>query len=161
MVRVCFLVFFYLFVALFTTLSYRIIKPGWITYTKASSLLENKMYDEALACYIEAIDQGIDSLYLSKYLTKTLDHCFDFNHPTKLLEILISRHSRNSKSFKFLGNFFAEHHDYKSAAKTYNYLLTLFPEDRYARFELAQVLSRQGKYEEAIEEYKLLLDEKL
>jgi tetratricopeptide (TPR) repeat protein len=150
-------ILFYVFLALVTTFAYRIIHPGWIAYAKAEKFYKNKKYDEAVDFYIKAIDHGIDSAFLVLPLDNCLKKSIDLNKPAELLGLLISRNSRNIEALNTLADFFARIGSYREAARIYRYIISVFPDDIYAGFELAITLTRLGQYDLAIEEYQKLL----
>ena len=51
--KVWFFVAFYFFLATATVITYRMINPKWISYSKAEKLYKNKRYDLAIDYYSE------------------------------------------------------------------------------------------------------------
>ena len=153
------LILFYAVLAILTTYSYRLINPGWIAYAKAESLYNKKKYDLAIDFYIKAIDKGGDPVSFSFRLNDSVKKSKDLKKPSILLDLLIARDSTHKDAFNNLADYFMEAENYKQAVKTYNYIIKIDPTDTHARFDLAQVLSRLGQYDRAIEEYEKLLGE--
>lgn len=153
------LILFYVSLALLTTYTYRVVNVGWIASSKAERLYKKKKYDLAIDYYIKAIDKGVDPSAFLSSLNDAMHKSKSIQKSTLLLNLLIKRDPENIAAFNSLADFFVEVQNYREAAKVYRHILSIDPKDIEARFELALSLSRQGKYELAIEEYEILLEE--
>lgn len=150
---------FYIVVALITTYVYRLSNQGAIAFNQGEKYFSKKMYDKAIDYYLKAFELDIDSSIVTIHLNQALHKSSDLGKSNELLDMLIEKDSKNINALKELAKFFMEIENYSRAVKTYRYILKLNPEDEYSRFELALALTRNGEYEQAIEEYEMLLKE--
>ena len=148
-------------IAFLTSVSYRLIYPEWIAFAHAEKLYKKKKYDEAIYSYIYAIDLGIKSTAIVNHLNDSLNRSEDPKKIADMLDFFMSKASGNNKAMETLADFFVRIEEYNKAKRIYKHILYLFPEHIIDRLKLAKILNRIGQYDEAIEEYKLALGEKI
>lgn len=138
---------------------YRYLNPEWIYYSKAESFYKKKKYDLAIDYYFKAIENGVSSYFIGDHFVNSLKRTKDYKSAHEFLDQLMKDTVLDLKQLNNLADFFWDIEKYRDCELIYSHILKKYPEDIITRYEFALVLSREEKYDEAIDQYKIILSE--
>jgi tetratricopeptide (TPR) repeat protein len=148
---------FFIFIAVVTSLVYRYVHEDLILINNGDTSFHHDDYPKAAHYYSLAIQKGARSDYAfsqledafllaaqsDKIMTLYLSLTKEFPHDTPLLHQV--------------GKFYVKRDLFENAKEVYKKILTIHPDDAFARLWLARILTWSGDFNEALYNYNMML----
>ncbi len=142
-----------------TVVAYRHAHAEWVVFRQAESLFSKQNYEQAIPLYQQAIRDGLVNRDAFRHLAECHEQNGTLDDAIALYESFAKTDVNDFWLQLELGGLYARHQRFESAVKTYRYALTLEPQNRTARIFLARSLTAVRMFDEAADEYKILLGE--
>lgn len=146
-------------VAVGTTASYHFVHPEWVSYRRGEQHFAAAQYADAATCYQDALQHGLKPAQACFRLAETqlilgrndaaAETAYAFIRSTNIAPATLYSFSEQ----------FTAHGQFKVSVQLLDQLVAANPDNRKARFRLAQVLAWTQQFERAIEQYRVLLGE--
>jgi len=149
------------FIAAVTTLSYRELRSEWISFRKGESLFAQERYLQAAQCYTDALAKGLSVPQLFYHLVEA-QLAVGNDAGAIETERAFSASSASTPDTEFmLSEIFVRFGRFEQAMQLLDRSVRQKPDNRRARFRLAQVLTWMGSFNIAVDHYNILLGDQL
>lgn len=148
-------------IAISTTGLYHLIRPEWVSYRKGENNFVAKQYADASDHYRNAIDNGLEQPQVYLRLVEAQLIAGKHADAAKTARAYAAFGDRSPKALYILGELFVGNGQFDIATELLSDLVRENPENRKARFRLAQVLTWTQEFDDAIEHYYILLGDEL
>lgn len=153
-------IFLFLFIiSVLTTSAYHALRSDWVMFRKGEGYFQRREYSKAIPIYTSLLQKGFQSPSAYLHLEESLLASGDAAGALFSLEMAVQRESQNLRVLSVLAGLYAQTGCFEKAIVSYQRLLRAQPDYREGRIYLARLLSWQGRYEEAVVEYRKVLGE--
>ncbi len=154
------IVLFFFAIAAVTTILYHRLNSEWVAFRHAEAFFDEEQYLKAMPIYQDLLEKGFEAPRLFERLATCYLARSDGERASSILGQMIEGSEDRYAAMKRAGELYVSFGYFEKAADLYRTALQDRPEDRSVRIRLARVLSWSGRFDEAIDEYRKLLEGK-
>ncbi len=143
------------------SVAYHSFHPEWVSYRHGERCFDRAQYLEAAKNYQNAIDNGLNEPQVFLRLAEAQLFLGQTNQAVETAKTFRSFRTHTPETLYFLSELFITHGMFEDATRILVSLVAENPENRQARFRLAQILTWTQQFDKAIEHYEQLLGGKL
>ncbi len=152
-------ILFLIFASFISTLLYRVIQKDWIIYREAEKKFKSEHYESAVKNLLLLLDKKFDQTLV---IEKLLESYIRLDQKSNAKEILTAFLNQNEyKEYDKLADLCMRVGMFEESVKLYQNIVSSEPNNRRIRISFARALTASGRFEEAINEYRKILGEKL
>jgi tetratricopeptide (TPR) repeat protein len=145
-------------VAVLTTSAYRTIRSDWIIYRGGEHLYAKKEYSAAVPVYEKLLSKSFRPPALMTHLADSYLATGRNNDAIAVTRLAYETEPLQSRTMTLLADVFVKYGLFSDAADILRKALKISPHDRTTRIKLARALTWTGNFDEAIIEYKEVLE---
>lgn len=145
----------------FTSLLYRQLEPEWVDFRRAERQFHAARYPQAAARYRAAVDHGMRDARVFRRLAEAQLKTKDSSGAGETARAFLRTGTSSPEETYAMSELFIAHGEFTTAGAVLESLLQKTPAHRQARFRLAQLLTWTQRFDEAVQQYQILLGDSL